>query len=132
MTLLLLDTTFLVDAERGRSTLDDAIHDEDDVAIAAISAAELLVGVKLSSGRRRRARQLYADEIIESVPIIPYDTTVAAEHAELLAAVRRAGQARGAHDLMIAATARATGRTVVSADSAAFVGLPGVAVRDHR
>ena len=132
MTLLLLDTTFLVDVERGRSTLDDAIHDEDDVAIAAISAAELLVGVKLSSGRRRRARQLYADEIIESVPIIPYDTTVAAEHAELLAAVRRAGQARGAHDLMIAATARATGRTVVSADSAAFVGLPGVAVRDHR
>jgi len=38
----------------------------------------------------------------------------------------------GAHDLIIAATARAGGRTVVTADAAAFAGLPGVAVLPHR
>jgi predicted nucleic acid-binding protein len=33
---------------------------------------------------------------------------------------------------MIAATAKATGRLVVTADRAAFVDLPGVQVRTHR
>ena len=39
MSLLLLDTTFLIDAERGGVDLDDAIDDADDVAIAAVTVA---------------------------------------------------------------------------------------------
>ena len=38
---------------------------------------------------------------------------------------------RGAHDLIIAATAKATDRTIVSAEHTAFEDLPGVAVRPH-
>jgi tRNA(fMet)-specific endonuclease VapC len=44
MSLLLLDTTFLIDAERGGVDLDDAIADDDDVAISAVTVAELIVG----------------------------------------------------------------------------------------
>lgn len=132
MSLLLLDTTFLVDAERGRMDLDDAIADEDDVAIAAVTVAELLVGVRLASPRRRQRRATYVHEIVGSLPVINYDSAVAHEHAELLVAVRRQGRPRGAHDLMIAATARATDRTVVTADWAAFSDLPGVAAISHR
>lgn len=126
MSLLLLDTTFLIDAERQHLDLDDTIGDDDDVAIAAITVAEMLVGVKLASGKRRAARQAFANDLIASIPIIAYDTAVATEHAELLAAVRKEGRPRGAHDLLIAATARATERTVVTADVNAFAGLPGV------
>ena len=50
-------------------------------------------------------------------------------HAQLLAHVRRTGRPRGAHDLLIAATAAATGRTIVSDDTTAFEDLPGVAYR---
>ncbi len=132
MSLLLLDTTFLIDAERGGVDLDDAIDDDDDVAIAAVTVAELLVGVKLASGRRRNARQTYVNEIVESLPIIAYDRDVAIEHADLLFAVRDQGRPRGAHDLLIAATARATNRTVVTADLEAFAGLPRVATVGHR
>ncbi len=132
MSLLLLDTTFLVDAEREEAALDGVMEDEDDVAIAAITVAELLVGVKLASGRRRDARRVYVDDIVSSIPVIPYDTAVAFEHAQLLTAVREAGRPRGAHDLLIAATARATDRTVVTADGSAFTDLPGVAVQEHR
>lgn len=132
MSLLLLDTTFLIDTERREVDLDEAISDRDDVAIAAITVAELLVSVKLASGKRRTARRAYAEDIISSMPIIAYDTAVAIEHAELLAVVRRAGRPPGAHDLLIAATARATGRTVVTADVAAFANLPGVATHRHR
>ena len=131
MSLLLLDTTFLVDAERG-ADLDALIGDDDDVAIAAISVAELTVGVLLASPRQRTRRQGYVDEIVASIPILPYDEFVAVQHANLLAAVRRAGRPRGAHDLIIAATAATSGRTVVSADRRAFDDLPGVSAIDHR
>lgn len=132
MSLLLLDTTFLIDAERQHLDLDDTIGDDDDVAIAAITVAEMLVGVKLASGERRAAREAFTNDVIASIPIIAYDTAVATEHAELLAAVRKAGRPRGAHDLLIAATARATERTVVTADLNAFAGLPGVVTVRHR
>ena len=131
MSLMLLDTTFLIDAERGEVALDDAIDDDDDVAIAAVTVAELLVGVRLVSSKRQDARQTYVEEILESLPIIAYDRTVAVEHAELLVAVRRQGRPRGAHDLLIAATARATDRTIVTADQEAFTDLPGVATVIH-
>ncbi|MGF1667582.1 MAG: PIN domain-containing protein [Acidimicrobiia bacterium] len=132
MSLLLLDTTFLIDAERGGGDLDDAIDDDDDVAIAAITVAELLVGVELASARRRKARQAYVDEVIESLPIIAYDRNVAVEHADLLVAVRGQGRPRGAHDLLIAATARASDRMIVTADENAFADLPGVTTISHR
>lgn len=132
MSLLLLDTTFLIDSERGGVDLDDAVGDDDDVAIAAITVAELIVGVDLASRKQRAARRAYVDAIIESLPIIAYDREVAFEHAELLAAVRRQGRPRGAHDLLIAATARASDRTVVTADQDAFTDLPGVAAVGRR
>lgn len=132
MTLLLLDTTFLVDADRGTVDVDDLIGDDDDVAIAAITLAELTVGVELAAAQQRSRRRSYVDDIAASIPILPYDESVALRHASLLVAVRRAGRPRGAHDLIIAATAAATGRTVASADRRAFDGLPGVTAIDHR
>ncbi len=132
MSLLLLDTTFLIDAERVTADLDELIADDDDVAIAAITLAELTVGVQLATARQRPRRQSYVDEIAAAIPILPYDEDVALHHANLLVAVRRTGRPRGAHDLIIAATAAASGRTVVSADRRAFDGLPGVHATDHR
>jgi tRNA(fMet)-specific endonuclease VapC len=129
---LLLDTTFLVDTERAGSDLEALIDDEDDVAIAAITIAELRVGALLATGRMRAARDAYVDDISASIPVIDYDATVAEEHAVLLAHVRTQGRPRGAHDLVIAATAKAFARTVVTADASAFTGLPHVEVRPHR
>ena len=130
MTQLLLDTTFLIDVERGVD-LDDVIADDDDVAVAAITIAELRVGVLLANSRRRRARASYVHELIEAIPIIGYDVRVAEVHSQLLAAVREQGRPRGAHDLIIAATARSSGRVVLTADARAFAELPDVDVRSH-
>ncbi len=132
MTGLVADTTFLVDAERSGADLDAVIGDDDDVAIASITVAELLVGVTLATGRHRNMRRHYVDAVLEAVSVLDYDTEVAAHHADLLAAVRKAGEPRGAHDLIIAATARASKRTVVTADLGAFENLPGVRVIGHR
>jgi len=132
MSLVLLDTTFLIDAERSGLQLEAAIDDEDDVAVAAVSVAEILVGVELASSKHRPRREAFVGDVVSSIPIVPYDLSVAGEHAKLLAAVKLAGRPRGAHDLIIAATARATNRKVITADPEAFHELPGVEVRPHR
>ena len=126
MARLILDTSLLISAERGKRSLRAVVSDSDDLAIAAVTAAELLVGVELAGPRhhdRRRAsvESLLADLIIES-----YDLDVARTHARLLAHVRRTGRPRGVHDLIVAATAVATDRTVLTLDRSGFEGLPGV------
>jgi tRNA(fMet)-specific endonuclease VapC len=120
-----------VAAERAAGSLDSVIADEDDVAIASITAAELLVGVELADRRRRDERQRFVEAILAAVPVEDYDLGVARHHALLLAHVRRSGRPRGAHDLIIAATALARGRVVVTADPAGFRDLPGVRLRER-
>ncbi len=90
------------------------------------------VGVELARGRTHTRRQDFLEDVLGTIPLIDYDAAVAAAHATLLVAVRRQGRPRGAHDLVIAATAVASDRTVVTADQAAFTDLPGVAVRAYR
>lgn len=129
MSRILLDTTYLVDAERSGADLDESIDDEDDVAIAAVTVAELRVGALLATGQRRVARFSFVDDVVRGLDVVDYDVDVAEAHAELLVAVRSQGGPRGAHDLIIAASARATDREVVSADGAGFHDLPGVRTR---
>jgi tRNA(fMet)-specific endonuclease VapC len=120
----------LVDAERGGDSLADVIDDGDDVAVAAITVAELKVGVQLAKGVRRNKRERFVAAVLDAVSIEPYDLDVAEAHAALLAHVRREGTPRGAHDLIIAAAARARARQIVSSDRTGFVELPGVSVSD--
>jgi tRNA(fMet)-specific endonuclease VapC len=126
---LILDTTILVEGERRGTQLAELIEDEDDVAVAAVTAAELLVGIELADRRRRGTRGAYVERILSEIPVEDYALAVARTHATLLAHARRSGRPRGAHDLIIAATAASTNRTLVTADPARFEGLPGVVVR---
>lgn len=66
--------------------------------------------------------------VLDAVSVEPYDLDVADAHAALLAHVRRKGTPRGAHDLIIAATALASSRQVVTLDTSGFTELPGVSV----
>jgi tRNA(fMet)-specific endonuclease VapC len=121
----------LVDAERrGDGALERSISDSDDVAIAAITVAELEVGIEMADGpRRRKMRREFVSAVLEAVSVESCGLEVARAHGALLAHTRRAGSPRGAHDLIVAATARATGREVLSADETAFADLPEVEVR---
>lgn len=129
MERLIVDTGVLIGVERSQGRLALPVADEDDVAIAALTAAELLVGVQLADGARRDARAKFVERALETLPAIEYGTAVAREHAILLAHAKTAGRPCGAHDLIIAATARAEGRVLLTTDRRAFAELPGLAVR---
>jgi tRNA(fMet)-specific endonuclease VapC len=123
---LILDTNVLIAYERG--AIERAALDLDELAIAAVTVAEYRVGIELADTVERaadRSRALAA--IISAVDVLDYTETTAAHHARLIAHVRRTGTPRGAHDLVIAAHAVETGRTVLSRDAKArFDNLPGV------
>lgn len=68
-------------------------------------------------------------DLAEVVPILPYDRRVARTHATLLAAVQRSRRPRGAHDLIIAATAATFRLTVATSHPAGVADLPGTVLR---
>ena len=129
---LILDTTVLIAYER--ETIDRSALDDDELAVASISVAGYRAGIELADTVDRaaeRARALTA--ITSTVDVLDYTEATAAHHGRLLAHVRRSGTARGAHDLIIAAHAAETGRTVLSHDAKARFGdLPGVTFLDAR
>lgn len=116
----------LIAYERG--TIDRSALDEDDLAIAPVSVVEYRVGIEMADTVERAAERARALAVITSaVDVLDYTEATAAHHGRLLAHVRRSGTARGAHDLIIAAHAAETGRTIVSRDiKARFGELPGV------
>lgn len=87
---------------------------------------------ELAREAQRAARAGFVDELLASLTVEDYTLATARAHAGLLAATTRSGTPRGAHDLLIAATAVATDRIVVTADERGFGGLPGVSVRSVR
>jgi tRNA(fMet)-specific endonuclease VapC len=127
---LILDTGVLIDAVRDRVDLA-ALAGDDDVAIPAVAVAEYLLGPELDHDQRRAATQrAFLASVLAFLPVEPYDRTVAEHHAALMAFARRQASPRGRRDLIIAATARATSRILLTTDAGArFDELPGVAVR---
>jgi tRNA(fMet)-specific endonuclease VapC len=123
---LILDTNVLIAYERG--TMDRSSLDDDELAIVSISVAEYRVGIELADSAERAAERARAlASITSAVDVLDYTQATAAYHGRLLAHVRRSGTPRGAHDLIIAAHAAQTGRTILSRNARArFGNLPGV------
>jgi len=127
---LILDTGVVIAGVRRHLDVT-ALADTDDVAIPAVAVAEYLAGTLLDTDPGRAAAQrAFLDEVLQVLPIHEYNRVVADHHAALLAHVQRTGSKRGAHDLIIAATARATDRIVLTTDERARLEeLPEVSTR---
>lgn len=124
---LILDTSVLIASERSRAALPTVVADDDDLVIAAITVAELRTGIELADDSHRPARVDFLSRILETLPVEPYDLATAQAHGRLLAHAHRSGRTRGAHDLLIAASAVARRRILVTTDTTAQLDeLPGV------
>jgi tRNA(fMet)-specific endonuclease VapC len=112
--------------ERGRLDVNRVLG-QDDAVISAITAMELLVGVERADQARRQQRALHVDAVLASVPVVDYTLDIARVHARLTVAAMRSGKLRSAHDMIVAATAAAESRVLLTTDgSADFADLPGV------
>lgn len=132
---VLIDTSVLVAAERARIDWDGLLGrgaelDEDEpVALAAVTASELLHGVHRLKGIAQARASRFVEMILGRLPVLPLDIEVARTHAMLSAELAARGAAVGAHDLIIAATAVAAGYDVATRDLRSFSRIPGLSVR---
>jgi predicted nucleic acid-binding protein len=111
--LSILDTSILI------GTRIEPI--EGDLAISAISIAELKFGVLVTDDPQVRALRLARlSAILQNFDPLPVDSYVAASYGRLVAMAQRCGRKASARslDLMIAATAHAHGARLVTANFA--------------
>lgn len=126
---LLLDTSVLVELERGKLDWPSIVSDTDEPAIAAITAHEMLRGVaRLPPGVRRARSERWLETLLGAVPILEYDLDVARVHAALWIELTAARVTLGHHDQMIAATALSVGYELATRD-AAFEHVPELICR---
>jgi tRNA(fMet)-specific endonuclease VapC len=123
---VILDTGVLIAIERGRLDID-AVLGADDAAIAAITAMELLAGAERADDAHKQVRAIHVEALLSSLPIEAYSLSVARVHARLAVEAMSKGRPRSAYDMMIASTAAAANRVLLTTDaSAGFGQLSGV------
>jgi tRNA(fMet)-specific endonuclease VapC len=124
----LVDTSVMIDAERGGQTLDQ-MPDEEEQLISVITASELLHGIHraIDDGVRTR-REAFVERALARFDLVPIDLEVARVHAEVRARLETAGEIIGAHDLWIAATALTHGLQVATSNAREFERVPGLSV----
>src|ERR1700730_8249418 len=112
---MILDSSILVAFERRRFDLERLLTDNPLPAIAAVTAAELLIGVERADTPERRARrESFWEETFCRLPIIPFDLAQARLYAIHFAALVGRGVIIGDRDLQIAVTALSHGYAVAT------------------
>jgi toxin FitB len=110
----LLDTSVLIASDEGGE-----LGLPETAAISVITLGELRAGVlraRDAARRSARARRLHA--VRAAFAALPIDEDVAEYYGEALAAARDLGRTAKATDLLVIATAAATGRTLYTLDQA--------------
>lgn len=136
-----LDTTVFVELERATrglsaahamqeasGRLEDRLGGDEEVAIAAITASELLHGVHRADNERRAQREAFVEAVLAAFPALAFDLLVARTHARLWAGLASSGTDVGPHDRIVAATAMSAGWRVGSANTRHFTQIPGLDV----
>jgi tRNA(fMet)-specific endonuclease VapC len=146
---VVLDTTVFIELERafrneptgasgsagdpiGRAfrRLEAQLGGEEEAAIAAITASELLHGVHRAGETHRVRREAFVESILDAFPVLAFDLLVARVHARIWAQLAESGIDVGAHDRLVAATAMAAGWRVATANVRRFDRIAGLDLTD--
>lgn len=131
--LLHFDTDFLVTILRGRypeiipwwDGLEGHQH-----GVSEMVRAELLVGCRKSSSPKLAVPE--AIELLSRFGAFPYGGDAVEHYADIRCHLEREGTPIGPNDLIVAATARAAGATLITGNVREFSRVPDLALRDWR
>ena len=98
-------------------------HEEEGLAISAITASELYWGVRKSGSKRNLAA---LEKFLAPLVVMDYDLAAARAYGELRAALERRGVPIGPLDMQIAAHALALDLVLVSNNLREFKRVPGL------
>ena len=128
---VLIDTSILIEAERGRLELGAHVQprQDEEFFLSVITASELLHGVHRAVQPDIQAkRSAFVEAILLRFPLLQVDLAIARAHAQIWATLAAAGTMVGPHDLWLAATCIAHGLTLVTANVREFSRVSGLVV----
>lgn len=126
--MYLLDTSTCIEAIRGGSAVRERlVAAAPDCAVSVMTVAELRWGAMLS--RQPAAERDRVDALLFPWPVLDFSSRCVEPFLQMRSELRKLGTMISDTDLMIAATALAAERTVVTADRH-FLRIPGLRVED--
>ncbi len=127
----LVGTSVFIEIERRGGNLSDleVFVAGNPVALASITASELLIGAYRSAPDQKRQWRLeFIEAILSRVPVIALDRETAETHAKLSVDRMASGRQIGPNDLIIAATVMTHGYALVTHNLRHFRRVPGLEV----
>lgn len=128
---MILDSSILITYERRKFDFERLLADHAPPALAAITAAELLIGVERADTAERRARrESFVENILSRIPIVPFDLIQARFYAVHFARLAGSGEVIGDRDLQIAVTALSVDYEVATLNVREFERVTGLRLVD--
>ena len=126
---IILDADVIIRGEKRKLDLAAWFESQSaEIEIAAITIAELWHGVERATGNLRREREEYLQELVSSLPVIPYTEKIAYEHARIWAELSARGKMIGHYDLIVAATALHRNSSVATFNKKHFASVTGLKI----
>ena len=130
---VMVDTNVLVHFERSGDSFDWSHwgHAERG-SVSVVTVSELLVGVhRANTEARRQSRSLFVESVIARFEVLDFTLDCARLHSEISAELTKTGRMIGAHDLLIAATARLHDLPILTDNVNEFSRVPGLRPIPH-
>ena len=126
----MLDTNIciFIIKEKHQSVLEHLQENRGELAISAITLAELEHGVAASAFPERNALALMRFLVIAKC--LPFSHHAAAEYGKVRADLQKRGKPIGAMDMLIAAHAKSEGLTLVTNNTREFERVEGLPLED--
>jgi len=127
---LMVDTNVFISYEKSGTSIDFSSYEgSSKVFISVVIVSELLMGVhRANTEERRQRRAAFVEAVISGVGVLDFTVAAARVHAEIHAELAMKGQMIGAHDLIIAATARHHDLSILTDNVDEFSRVPGLRV----
>ena len=127
---LMVDTNVFIRFEKSGTAIDLSPWEPSErVYASVVTVSELLMGVhRANTEERRRRRAAFVEAVISGVGVLDFAIGCARVHAEIWAELATKGLLIGAHDLIIAATARHHGFSILTDNVDEFSRVPGLRV----
>ena len=131
---LILDTNVLLAFGRRGPDLAKTLRGYADmeVAMAAISAGELVSGTVSGRESARPARRAFVDELLGYLPVLPFGLPEAREYGRLSAAVSGRVTPLTPHHMLVAATALSVGWALLTLTPADYGMVDGLVLAPLR
>ncbi len=126
----LLDTNILsqlIRDPRGPVTQRLAELNTEEICTSIVVACEMRYGAARRDSSPLTER---VEDLLASLPVLPFDTDADRHYADIRSALERAGQTIGGNNLLIPAPSRALGATLVTHNLREFERVPGLKLDD--